>query len=160
MSQPPARESGFTLIEVLVVISLLGTMMTIAVSGWSSWAKASAHTGTAREMQTVMRQAHQRAVTEGRAICVWFDTTTNTYTLYRGSCEVSTKTKIAGPYDTGASVVRLSSPSFTSPSGASAGVTFHARGTAWPGEVRVARDGSSKVFVLKVEGLTGRVSLV
>jgi prepilin-type N-terminal cleavage/methylation domain-containing protein len=158
MSQP-ARDRGFTLIEVLVVISLLGTMMAIAVGGWSSWAKASAHSGTAREIQTIMRQAHQRAVTEGRAICVWFDVASNSYTVYRGSCEVSTKVKIAGPYQTGADQVQLTLPAFTSPSGTSAGVTFLARGTAWPGEVRVSRTGSSKVYVLKVEGLTGRVSL-
>lgn len=158
MSQP-TRDGGFTLIEVLVVITLLGVMMAIAVSGFSSWSKASAHSGTAREIQTVLRQAHQRAITEGRAMCVWFDTTANTYTLYRGACDVSTKTKIAGPYETGADEVRISSPVFTAPSGASAGVTYFARGTGWPGEVRVTRTGSGKVYVLKVEGLTGRVSL-
>lgn len=153
------RDHGFTLVEVLVVISLLGVMMAIAISGWSSWTKVSAHSGTAREMQTVMRQAQQRAVTEGRAMCVWFDTGANTYTLYRGGCDVSTKTKVAGPYETGDKAVRITAPSFTAPSGSSAGVTFFARGTAWPGEVRVTRTGATKEYVLKVEGLTGRVSL-
>lgn len=153
------RDSGFTLIEVLVVLSLLGIMMAIAVSGWSSWARSSAHSGTAREMQTIMRQAHQRAVTEGRAMCVWFDTTANDYTVYRGACDVATKTRVAGPYETGAAEVRIASPAFTAPGSTSAGVTFFARGTAWPGEVRVVRSDSSKVYVLEVEGLTGRVSL-
>ena len=158
MRHTPARDSGFTLIEVLVVISLLGVMMAIAVGGFSSWATASAHSGTAREIQTIMRQAHQRAITEGRATCVWFDTAANTYTLYRGACD-GPKTKITGPYETGADEVTISSPTFTAPSGANPGVTFFARGTGWPGEVRVTRTGSSKVYVLKVEGLTGRVSL-
>lgn len=153
------RDSGFTLIEVMVTIALLSMMMAIGVSGWSSWAKSSAHSGTAREVQTVMRQTQQRAVTEGRAMCVWFDVAANSYTVYRGACDVTTKTKIAGPYETGAAEVRLTAPAFTAPSGTTAGATFYARGTAWPGELRVTRNGSSKVYVLKVEGLTGRVSL-
>lgn len=152
------RDSGFTLIEVMITIVLLGMMMAIALSGWSSWAKASAHAGTAREMQTVMRQAQQRGVTEGRAMCVWFDVAANSYTVYRGACDAP-KTKIAGPYETGAPEVEVTAPTFTAPSGTSAGATFYARGTASPGEVRVGRSGSSKVYVLKVEGLTGRVSL-
>ena len=73
------RDSGFTMIELLVTIALLGIMMAIAVSGWSAWAKASRQSGTARELQSVLRQAQVRAVTEGRAVCVafrWLRTTT------------------------------------------------------------------------------------
>jgi hypothetical protein len=39
------------------------------------------------------------------------------------------------------------------------GVTFTARGTSTDGSVTVTRTGSSKVYTLKVEGFTGRVSL-
>jgi type II secretion system protein H len=153
------RDGGFTLVELLVVMALLGLMMAIAVSGWSSWVEASAHKGTAREMQTVMRQTQQRAVTEGRAMCVWFDTAANSYTVYRGACDDPAKQKVVGPHETNSRGVRISGPAFTSPGGTSAGVTYYARGTAWPGEVSVVRDGSSKVYLLTVEGLTGRVSL-
>ena len=37
-------------------------------------------------------------------------------------------------------------------------MTFTSRGTAWPGEVRITRDDSSLIRVVKVEGLTGRVT--
>jgi prepilin-type N-terminal cleavage/methylation domain-containing protein len=36
----PRRDSGFTLIEVLVSIALMVVLMAIAVSGWSAWARA------------------------------------------------------------------------------------------------------------------------
>lgn len=157
MSHPP-RDSGFTLIEVMTTLALLGILAAISVSGWSSWAKASAHSGAAREIQSAMRQAQQRAVTEGRAMCVWFDDAADTYTIYRGRCTDASKVKISGPVKT-ASQVAIQGPNFTSSAGTpSTGVTFQGRGTGSPGDVRIVRDGSSKIFVLKVDWLTGRVS--
>jgi type II secretion system protein H len=152
------RDSGFTMIELLVTISLLGIMMAIAVSGYTSWAKASNQSGRARELQSVMRQAQVRAVTEGRAICVSFRVAQNDYTVYRGACGSPTAT-VLGPVPSQSADVRLSAPAFTGTSGVSTGVTFNARGTAWPGSVQLTRAGSSKTFTLTVEGMTGRVSL-
>lgn len=158
MSQP-RHDSGFTLIEVVVTTALLGIMMAIAVSGWGSWARANEQSGTARQIQSVLRQAQQRAVTEGRAMCVRFDTASDEYTVFRGTCDAADKVVVEGPMDTSSPAVHLVAPSFQSSTGSRPGVSFAARGTAWPGEVRVTRDGSSKVYTLKVEGLTGRVSL-
>lgn len=153
------EDGGFTLIEVLVGIGLSGLMATLAVAGYSRWAESSAHVGTAREVQTTMRQAQQQAVTEGRAMCVWFDATHDTYSVYRGACEVTTKQKLSGPRHTASEDIGLSGPSFVSSAGSSAGATFYARGTAAAGRVTVTRSGSTKVYLIAVEGLTGRVSL-
>ena len=154
----PSSDRGSTLLEVLTTISLMGILMAFAVSGWSAWARASAHTGTAREIQSVMRQAQQRAVTEGVATCVLFDDSADTYTVYRGACSASGKVKVSGPVRTPAGVA-LSSPAFTSGGSPGSGVTFQGRGTGSPGEVRVTRQGSSKIYELSVDWLTGRVSL-
>lgn len=152
------RDQGFTLIEVLVTTVLLGVMMAIAVSGWMSWARSSAHSGTARELQSMMRQTQQRAVTEGRAMCVLFDPGANEYTVSRSACG-EPGTLVLGPVVAQSGDVKIASPVFTSTTGTSTGVTFYARGTASPGTVKVTRTGSSKTYVLTVEGLTGRVSL-
>ena len=154
-----ARDSGFTMIELLVTIALLGIMMVIAVSGWTTWAKASRPSGMARALQSVMRLALVRAVTEGRAICVSFRVAQNDYTLYRGACDDTAKVTLIGPVVSDSKDVKLAAPAFTGPSGSSTGVTFQARGTAWPGSVQLTRNGSSKTYTLTVEGLTGRVSL-
>ena len=153
------RDSGFTLIEVLVTITLLGVLMAISISGWSSWSKAREQSGTASELESTLRQTQQRAVTEGLAMCVQFDVDADQYDVYRGACDSSSRVRVAGPISTAASSVELSAPGFTAQSGAtSTGVTFYARGTAWPGTVQVTRTGESRVYTLRVEGLTGRVS--
>lgn len=154
----PVRDRGVTLIEVLVTVSLVGAMMIIAVSGWASWARASEQSATARELQSLMRQTQQSAVTEGRAMCVQFEVADNQYSVYRGACVDSARTRIRGPVRTGSSNVTLAAPSFPA-SGVGTGVTFYARGTATPGTVKVTRTGSSRVYTLTVERLTGRVSL-
>lgn len=157
----PDRDSGFTLIETLVVISLMGALMAILVSGWSGWSRASEHKGAARELQSVLRQTQQRAVTAGESLCVAFDIADNSYTVRRGTCPATTGTVLTGPVELG-SHVRLSAAAFTSTQvgdPVQTGVSFSSRGTAWPGQVSVVRDDSSKSYTVAVEGLTGRVSL-
>src|SRR5687768_10378837 len=109
---PPDRDDGVTLIEILVTVSLLGAMMVIAISGWASWARASEQAGTARELQSVMRRTQQTAVTEGRAMCVQFDVAANQYSVFRGACSDTARTKTAGPLRTGSSEVALAAPAF------------------------------------------------
>lgn len=156
----PRDDAGFTLVEVLVTMAVAGLMMAIAVAGWNSWARAREHSGTAQEIGSWLRQAQQRAVTEGRATCLQFDTAQGTWTVFRGSCDDAGRVRVQGPVRTASPKVRLSAPAFTGPTGSThTGVTFSARGTAWPGSVRVTRDGSTKTYEVRVEGLTGRVSL-
>lgn len=157
MSQP-SRDSGYSLAEILTSISLIGTLMAIAVGGWSMWSRASAQSGLAREIQSVMRQAQQRAVTEGIASCVWFNDDADSYTVYRGGCSDASKVKVSGPTKV-ARHLRIDSPAFALSAGSSSGATFQGRGTGSPGSVTVKRDGSSRSFVLSVDWLTGRVSL-
>ncbi len=154
----PARDDGFTLIEVLVTITLMSIVMAFAVSGWSNWARASEQSGTARELQSTLRSTQQRAITEGNAMCVLFDGSGGRYTVYRGACSDAGKVKVEGPVTTNGAAVRLDAPAFTGTT-VPTGVTFYARGTATPGGVRVTRNDSSKVYTVAVEGLTGRVSL-
>lgn len=156
---PHERDSGFTMIELLVTMVLLGIMMAIAVGGYTSWAKASGQSGEARELQSVMRQAQQRAITEGRAICLQFNGT-QSYSVYRGAC-AGTKTLVLGPFQSDSSTTRFTPAPSTYPGSSctATGATFYARGTAAECALTVTRTDASKVYVLKVEGLTGRVSL-
>ena len=93
-------------------------------------------------------------------MCVTFDTAADTYTLFRGRCDDNAKTRVRGPIGTDASSVDLESPRFTSENGTvQPAVTFRPTGSAWPGQVEVTRGGSDKVYRLRVDGITGRVSV-
>jgi type II secretion system protein H len=151
-------DAGYTMIELIVVIAIAGTLMAAAVSGWQTWSAAAAHDGAATELQGVLRQAQQRAVTEGSSTCVLFSTDADTWSVYRGTCSSETKSLLEGPDELG-DRLRFAAPVFASgPTGTSPGVTFTPRGTATPGSVQVRRDGSETVRTIRVERLTGRVS--
>ncbi len=133
MSQPP-RDSGFTLLELMVVIGLVGLLAALGVGAWKSWTVAEAQKGAATDLQTLMRQTQVRAVTEGQNFCVKFDTTANTYTVYRYACAPTGNVKVNGPFDLGDSRLQLTAVSFTAVAPAtSTEVTFKASGTATPG---------------------------
>ncbi len=162
----PARDSGFTLIEIMVVIALMGILATFGVGSWRAWIAASNQKGAVVDLQTDMRQTQVRAITEGVDLCIDFDTTAGAYTIYRDgrtapttpfTC-VAPRTKINGPVTLPANV-HMNSVVFTRLDGTSAGqIVFRASGRAWPGGLVIARDGSSKTYTMSVEGLTGRVS--
>jgi prepilin-type N-terminal cleavage/methylation domain-containing protein len=152
-------EAGFTVLELTCVMAMLGVLAAISVGGLRGWSQAREHAGTAAAIQSVLREAQQRAVTEGRATCVDFAVAAQTYTVYRATCEsIDPSTRpVEGPLSTDAHHVRIADPAF-GPSGSGSGVTFKPRGTASGGSVTVLRDGSATVYTVSVDALTGRIS--
>lgn len=155
---PGRPDRGFTLVEVCWVTVIAGIVATTAVTRLQGWTDAHDHSGTAAQIQGLLREAQQKAVTEGRPMCVDFDIPAQAYSLYRGTCDDPAKVVLQGPIAPQGPKTRLSSPSFNGPDGISTGATFAPRGTAWPGSVRLTRTDSAKVWTLSLEGLTGRVS--
>lgn len=155
MSTVRRDDAGFTLVETAVTVVLLGVLMAFAVAGYREYAQARAQDGAATSMREVLRQAQQRAVTEGSSMCV--DFTGTSYRLYRGACDAPTRTAL-GPAEQLEDGVRFTEAKFAVGDGTTVtGVTFRSRGTASPGTVTIRRDGSDTQRTLSVEGLTGRV---
>ncbi|WP_028639110.1 GspH/FimT family pseudopilin [Nocardioides sp. URHA0032] len=150
------RDDGFTLIEVMVVIVIFGVLMAITVTRYDQWQAASDQSGTANEIEALLRSTHQRAITDGAALCVLFDTTADEYAVRQGGC-ASPGAVVDGPRDVAGSGTHLASPTFTGSGGD--GVVFYARGTATGGSLKVTRDGSDKTYTVHVEQLTGRVTV-
>ncbi len=73
MSARPPRQQGFTLIDIMFTVSLLGVLMAVAVPGASN-ASRRYHLATAtREVGTQVRLARLKAVTSNRTIRVRFN---------------------------------------------------------------------------------------
>jgi type II secretion system protein H len=154
--QAHEQEAGFTLVELLVSLSIVGVMTGLAVNGWSGYASASEHSGTRNDVVSALRAASSRAVTEAKPYCVTFDVSAGTWTTHRLSCAGAT---VKGPEEVEGGHVVIADAGFLQPDGSTqAQVLFTARGTASKGSLKVRRTGSSKVYTISVEGLTGRVS--
>jgi prepilin-type N-terminal cleavage/methylation domain-containing protein len=152
------RDAGFTLVEVIVVIVLMGVASTIAVGGFQSYARSAEHSGTRNDVVSALRAAHQRALAEAAVYCVRFAGDGKSWTTFRGSC--ASGTAIKGPEEVGGPHVSLTDVSFLRADGTagSRDVEFTARGTASKGSLRITRSDSSKTYTVTVEGLTARVS--
>lgn len=159
VAPPTAREAhaGFTLVEMCWAMAIFFILAAIAVGPMTRWVAGERQGSTSSALTALLRETQQRAVTEGRAMCVDFDITAQTYAVLRGTCGTVGAVTLQGPIrpDTG---VRVDSAVFSTGGSTADGVTFYPRGTATPGSLTVTRTGSTRVDTLTVEGLTGRVS--
>lgn len=160
MHRPHGRDSGFTLIELLVTLSVMGIMSALAVTSFSTWSGSAEHRSARDETVAALRNAAERALSEGRAYCVHYSA--GAWTTYRFACPPDTGVMVAGPTPLDAKAVTLA-PSITAPSGLEDSCPtpgncayFYPRGNASSGTVSVARDGRTP-YTVTIVGLTSRV---
>lgn len=72
---------GFTLIEVLIVIGLMGILMTVAYPSFSQWQKNAQFKTAARQLAGAMMEARSRAISTNLVHEISFDLGANTYKL-------------------------------------------------------------------------------
>jgi prepilin-type N-terminal cleavage/methylation domain-containing protein len=149
--------AGFTLLELCATLAVFSVLAGVAVMPMHRWIAGERQGSTTAALIALLRETQQRAVTEGRSLCVEFDLSAQTWSVLRGACESPERVPIEGPMRPEPGV-RLASAGFTAGGRSGSGVTFFPRGTATPGSVAVGRAGSGRVDTLFVEGLTGRVS--
>lgn len=160
-------QRGFSLVELMVTMSIAGTLAAISFFGFTNYRNTSQHQGSAQQIVSVLRVASETAISEGRTYCVDLANSSTaasnqTFSTWRYSCGGTGSSQIGGTLSTQASSVFFSS-TVTNPSTAPACpashacVYFYPRGTAVPATVTVQSSKRSKTYVIHVEGLTARV---
>jgi type IV fimbrial biogenesis protein FimT len=159
----PASESGFSLIELVMVMSVAGILASISLFSFAHWRNTSQQQGSAQQLVSQLRNTAELALSEGRTHCVDLDPAGRTYSVWRYACGTG-GTQLTGSLKTQTSRVTFSatltppllSPAPTCPTSHTC-LYFYPRGTAIAATIAVASSARSKVYTIHVEGLTARV---
>jgi len=76
------KNSGFTLLELMIVIAIIGITSAIAVPNFISWLPKNRMKSAARDIYSTIQSARIRAVKEGRRVVVDFNTGTGAAGTY------------------------------------------------------------------------------
>lgn len=79
------NQLGFSLIELIIVVAIIGIMGTIAASTFQSYVNNSNLRTAARDLASDMANTKQRAVSEGLTYRMTINTGNNSYTIEQGN---------------------------------------------------------------------------
>jgi len=72
-------QRGFTLLEILIVITIIGIVSAFAVPSFSSWRDRQAANSATKALMSHMKQARVIAMAENRSVKITFSNTSYTY---------------------------------------------------------------------------------
>src|SRR5271170_1675622 len=80
-NKPARQRAGFTLVELLVVMGLIGTMCALAAPSFSRFFRGRTQSVEIRRFISLTHYAQSRAVSEGVPMLLWIDAKAGTYGL-------------------------------------------------------------------------------
>lgn len=132
--------NGYSLIELVVTMALLGTMAAIALPNWNRLIPSYELDGSVRQVQSELHNIKMRAATENVGFQLVYSNGAAAYTIQRDSAVLITKPLAAGVLVTNAGTI-----------------SFSPRGTANANRIRLrSSDGKCKQVVVSP---TGRVRI-
>lgn len=140
---PPSagKDPGFSLLELLTAITLLGLLLAIALPDWGSLISTYRLNAAARQIHTDLQRAKMRAVMENTTFKIVSSAANSSYTFQREDTVLETK-----PLPAGIGFVADSTRSFTS------------RGTATSGRIQLCNFSKDQRTDVVVNGV-GRMRI-
>lgn len=84
---------GFTLVEMMIVIAIIGIMSAVALSNWRGYQDNVNLKTAAGEVMADIASCKQRSVSEGINYCIQFTDGSPNYTINATSCSAPTQTQ-------------------------------------------------------------------
>lgn len=132
------RRSGFSTIELVVVLAIAAIIAAIALPGWKSWSHNAALNSSIRQIQSELHAIKMRAAAENVGFQFAYLQDANEYTIQRDSKPLQTK-----PITQGTTITKTGT------------ISFSPRGTAGSNRVRLRNAaGACRQIVVSA---TGRV---
>ena len=132
------RTDGFSTIELLAGMALMGIIAAIALPNWTGWFTTYALNNSTRQVQSELHHLKMRAVAENVAFQLAFEQGADAYTIERDS-----KTIVTRPLAEGTVITKTGT------------ISFSPRGTAGANRVRLSNSaGKCRQVVVSA---TGRV---
>jgi len=134
------RRNGFSIIEVIVVLAIMGIITAIALPTWKNWFHIAALNSSARQVQSELHNIKMRAAAENIGFQLAYLQDASEYTIQRDSKPFQTK-----PISQGTMITKTGL------------IWFSPRGTAGANRVRLRNAaGSCRQIVVSA---TGRVRI-
>jgi len=99
-------QRGFTLVETMITLAVLGIMVGISIPSVMAWMPSMHMKNAAQEIKTAMMQARSKAINHGTEYRVLFSPSGRTYQVDRGNLmnDATQWTTELGPYQLGGNV--------------------------------------------------------
>jgi type II secretion system protein H len=135
-------QRGFSLMELMIVIVIVGILAAIAFPAFSSWREKQSVSNAASSLLSHLKQARNIAMAENRSVSISFSSSAYTFDAdTTGSCGPCKDNMVSySQYSGNLSI----SPTTTR--------TFSSRGTANSGTMTVSASGNSKEIGMNVLG--------
>lgn len=139
-------QRGFTLLEMMIVIAIVGVMAAIAMPGFSAWREKQAVSNAAGSLLMHLKQARNLAIAENRSVKTTFSSTAYTFDADTTVSPVPAcgpcRSDVIGYNQFSANL--SVSPATTR--------TFSSRGTTNSGTITLTASGNSKAIVINIIG--------
>jgi len=75
-------KAGFTIVELMIVITIFGVLAAVGVPAYLQWLPDIRLKAAVRDLKSDMEISKLRAIRENADVVIWFDTNNDTYTAY------------------------------------------------------------------------------
>jgi type II secretion system protein H len=133
---------GFTLIELMIVIGIIGIVSAVTLFGWRGYQDNANLRTAVREVMSDIASCRQRSVSEGVNYCIQFTDGSPNYSINVSSCGAPTQTPQAKNLRNFGSGLTIRDTNFNSDQ-----VIFRPRGTSSLGDINLINSKGSRATI-------------